>query len=424
VAHQAVFRVLVYLCTRGGKSYVIALLACYLAVFKKYDLSPGEKGHVLIVAPSVRQAKIIKHYLSSFFTENPLLAGYLDRELNEDIYLTNNIVISTLASNFRTLRGFTAIAGICDEIAFMAYEGYRPDTEIIRALRSRLLSTNGPLCCVSSPYSRRGELWKTYKRHYGNDKSQILVWHGSSLEMNPTLSEEKIDQALSEDPEGGRADYLGEFRRDITGYISEAALEQCIIPNRHELSYLSENNYFGFVDPSGGSSDSMTMAIGHYDLVNKIRVLDLLREVKPPFSPDQVVKDFSDTLKQYKINSISGDKYAGLWPAERFSIHGIAYKANAMPKSDIYKTLLPLLMSQQVELLDNEKLINQILNLERRVGRGGRDSIDHPPGRNSHDDLANACAGCLTSLQEGSDFEIRTTRSKAVDYQYHYHGYD
>jgi hypothetical protein len=44
-------------------------------------------------------------------------------------------------------------------------------------------------------------------------------------------------------------------------------------------------------------------------------------------------------------------------------------------------------------LLDNPRLLTQIMNLERRTARGGRDSIDHAPG--SHDDLANAVAGAL-----------------------------
>jgi hypothetical protein len=34
--------------------------------------------------------------------------------------------------------------------------------------------------------------------------------------------------------------------------------------------------------------------------------------------------------------------------------------------------------------------------LERRTARGGRDSIDHPPGQ--HDDLANAVAGLASEL--------------------------
>jgi hypothetical protein len=44
-------------------------------------------------------------------------------------------------------------------------------------------------------------------------------------------------------------------------------------------------------------------------------------------------------------------------------------------------------------LLDNRRLATQLLGLERRTARGGRDSIDHASG--AHDDLANAAAGVL-----------------------------
>jgi hypothetical protein len=56
---------------------------------------------------------------------------------------------------------------------------------------------------------------------------------------------------------------------------------------------------------------------------------------------------------------------------------------------------LPLINSQQVELLDNSRMISQLCSLERRVGRGGRDSIDSPPG-GSHDDVANCVAGVIS----------------------------
>jgi hypothetical protein len=46
-----------------------------------------------------------------------------------------------------------------------------------------------------------------------------------------------------------------------------------------------------------------------------------------------------------------------------------------------------------VQLLDNQRLIGQLLGLERRTIRGGRDSIDHVPGAN--DDVINAAAGAL-----------------------------
>ena len=53
-----------------------------------------------------------------------------------------------------------------------------------------------------------------------------------------------------------------------------------------------------------------------------------------------------------------------------------------------------LLTSGRAELLDHERTTRQLLALERRTTRAGRDLIDHPPG--GHDDLANAVCGSLT----------------------------
>jgi hypothetical protein len=49
--------------------------------------------------------------------------------------------------------------------------------------------------------------------------------------------------------------------------------------------------------------------------------------------------------------------------------------------------------SRQVDLLDLPRAIAQLISLERRTARGGRDSIDHPPG--TRDDIANAIAGLV-----------------------------
>ena len=44
------------------------------------------------------------------------------------------------------------------------------------------------------------------------------------------------------------------------------------------------------------------------------------------------------------------------------------------------------------------RLAAQLCSLERRTARGGKDSIDHPPG--GHDDLANAVAGVAAILTQ------------------------
>jgi hypothetical protein len=133
----------------------------------------------------------------------------------------------------------------------------------------------------------------------------------------------------------------------------------------------------------------MTLGISHRE--GDRVVLDCLRERKPPFSPDDVVIEFSATLKSYGVFSVQGDHYAGIWPQERFAVHGIKYEAAAKPKSDLYRNLLPVLNANRLELLDHPRLIAQLCGLERRTARSGKDSIDHSPG--AHDDIANAVAG-------------------------------
>jgi hypothetical protein len=51
--------------------------------------------------------------------------------------------------------------------------------------------------------------------------------------------------------------------------------------------------------------------------------------------------------------------------------------------------------------------------LERRTARGGRDSIDHPPG--AHDDLANAVAGLCSTLTTQPGLDYRGYLDSGVD---------
>jgi hypothetical protein len=78
---------------------------------------------------------------------------------------------------------------------------------------------------------------------------------------------------------------------------------------------------------------------------------------------------------------------------EAFARHGISYNGAKRVKSDLYRNFVAAVNAARVELLDLPKLRTQLVTLERRTARGGKDSIDHPKG--GHDDVANAAAGAL-----------------------------
>ena len=383
---------------RGGKSFFMALLAVYAACFRDYQeyLAPGERATVLVIAADKKQARVIMRYIAAMLNGIEVLKDLIEAERAESFDLTNFVTIEVGTASFRSTRGYTFAAVLCDEIAFWRSEdSANPDFEVLDAIRPGMATIpNALLMCGSSPYAKRGALYDAFKRFWGKEGAP-LVWRGTSREMNPTVPQSFIDLATERDASSAAAEYLAQFRTDIEGFVTRDAVEACVSPGVYERAPIATCRYFAFVDPSGGSSDSMTLAIAH--LEKKVGVLDVVREFKPPFSPEQVVADCADLLKAYRITKVIGDRYAGEWPREQFRNHYITYEASAKPKSDLYRDMLPLINSGELELLDVPAIVTQICNLERRVSRGGRDSIDHPPG--SHDDVANAVAGVMTSAK-------------------------
>ncbi len=266
---------------------------------------------------------------------------------------------------------------------------------------------NGMLLCASSPYARRGALWDAFNRYFGKDDPNVLVWRAPTRVMNPSVPQRLIDEAYERDPAAAAAEYGAEFRTDVERFVSLDVVDACIAVDVFERP--PSQGHVAFVDPSGGSGDSMTLAIAHPE--GDAVVLDAVRECRPPFSPDQVVEDFATLLKSYKVSEVMGDRYAGEWPRERFKVHGIQYVVSEKTKSDLYRDLLPMLNSGRASLLDHQRLRTQIVNLERRTARGGRDSIDHPRG--AHDDVANAVAGALVTLSQRAQ-PIVVTREQAT----------
>ncbi|MEC9245724.1 MAG: terminase family protein [Pseudomonadota bacterium] len=384
---------------RGGKSFVMALVAVYLACFRSYRqyLAPGERATVMLIAADRKQARVIARYISGMLNNIPLLRKLIEKETAESFDLTNGVTIEIGTASFRSTRGYSFAAVICDELAFWRTgdDSANPDFEILSAVRPGLATIPGAmLLCASSPYAKRGALWDAFRRYWAKDDAP-LVWKAATREMNPTLPQRTVDEAMERDRSSALAEYMGEFRTDIEAFVQLETVEQCIRTDfkmRPPIKAL-RGEYFAFVDPSGGSSDSMTLAIAHRNAKTDDIVLDALLERVPPFNPEQAVDEFCRHLRLYGINSVEGDRYAGEWPREQFRKRGFTYRVAGKTRSELYLDLLPVLNSGMVDLLDNQKLINQLISLERRVARGGRESIDHPPG--GHDDCANAVAGVV-----------------------------
>ena len=385
---------------RAGKSVFEAIFAAWRIAMSYPQLAPGETACVIQVAPDRRQASIDFSYTRGIIQESPLLHAELESATNDTLTFRHRTQLEVVTASYRTVRGRTLAGAVIDESAFLRSEDSAlPDIELVRALRPALLTLNAPLLVISSPHRKIGLLYNAFRKYYANDSAtRGLYIQATSRDLNPTLDEEAIAEAMEDDPSAAQSEYLGFFRDDLQGFLDDVTVDAAIVPGRRMLPRRPGCKHVAFADPSGGRGDSFTLAIAHQEPAPPGQqggrmVLDVLQAVAPPFDPESVVSSMAGTLKGYGLREVTGDQYAGEWVPAAFQRYGIAYKPSELTRSEIYLEVLPLFSQGRIELLDLPVLRTQLLLLERRTRAGGRDSVDHPRG--AHDDHANAAAGAL-----------------------------
>ena len=382
----------------GGKSRMAAACAVHTALLQQHQLAAGETGCVLVLSPTISQAKIVFGYCLGFIEQSPVLSQEVASTTQSEIRLRSGVVIGTHPNSYRSVRGRTLLAVIADEISFWRDEtSALPDVEAYRAILPSLIRTGGQLIGISTPYRKFGLLFQKHKDHFGIASDDVLVVQGSSTLFNPMLSEGDIARAMRDDPEAGVSEWQGEFRADIGAFLDDCDIDGCVDHDRPiELPPRPSIKYHAFCDPSGGRHDAFAIAIGHRE--GELTVIDALRGHHPPFDTKLVVNECAALLKEYGVCEVVGDNYAAAWVETEFKAAGIRYLRSELPKGRLYVENLPAFTRRVVSLPDHPKLLRELRLLERRVHVSGKDTVDH--GRVGSDDFANAVFGVLQCAQK------------------------
>jgi hypothetical protein len=385
---------------RSGKSTAAAVLAVYLSTLVDWSdcLSLGERGTALYLAPTVDQSRRVFKYATTFIQHSPVLKKLLVSERTDSIELANRIDLEIQAANWRSVRGVTCVSVVLDEVCFLrsAEDSSLRDEDLIVALRPALSTTDGLLMGISSPGTEAGVAWSMHKRHYGpQGDPRIVVVQADSQALNPRLSQERVDRAYSEDAVAAESEYGAKFRAPTSMWLPRKLIEAAVTVGVQVRPYGKPPAgcyYTAFVDAAGGEGkDSFALCIGHRQ--QEMLVVDLVHEIRPPFNSETAVKQIAELLKSYGVRQAMGDAYAKGWPLQAFARHGIEYGEAGAPKSDMYLHAIPLFTASRVQLVDVPRLVDQLAGLRRKVGQGGRETVDH--FRGAHDDLANCVAGWL-----------------------------
>jgi hypothetical protein len=166
---------------RAGKSFMLALVAVYLATFHEYRryLAPGERGVVMVIARDRRQTRIILGYIRALLMQVPMLRQMVDRELADSFELTNGVGIECQTASYRAVRGYTCVAALCDELAFWPHDdgAADPDYAVLDA-RVRRWRRSPALCCCVQAHRMRSVARFMMPSSAISARMEILCWCG------------------------------------------------------------------------------------------------------------------------------------------------------------------------------------------------------------------------------------------------------
>ena len=156
--------------------FFVALVAVYLSCFRTYRLARGERGVFMVMAADRRQARVVMRYVKGFLHSSPMLASLVARETQTEIELTNGVTLEIHTASFKSVRGYTLVGAIADEIAFWPTdESASPDKEVLQALRPAMATVPNVLARISD----------LAVVPYGQDKSARRDFRGSDARNPP-----------------------------------------------------------------------------------------------------------------------------------------------------------------------------------------------------------------------------------------------
>lgn len=381
----------------AGGTQCMAALGVFLATCREWRVDPGQVPVVLVLAADREQAAVAFRFTLGTLESSPVLSREVESTTANRIVLRNGVEIQIATSDFRAVRGRSIIAAVCDELAFwpLTPDCSSPDTEVLTALRPGLARFPGSLLiCVSTPYAQAGALYEYDRRYFGMNDPRVLVVKGGTRDFNATFPQSVIDAELERDPAAAGAEYLCIYRTDVAAFLdaplvdSHTRSEPREIPHRTVNPDGSQRIYRGGLDVSGGRSDSTAAAVAHAE--GQRVIVDACRRWTAPHDPKAVAQQVAAFFKGYGLTGATADYYGAELSRTLYADAGLALITSEHPRSDVYLRLLPLLTTGRVELPPDPTLRVELLGLERRTARSGKDTVDHRPG--AHDDMSNACA--------------------------------
>ncbi len=215
---------------QSGKSLTLAVLCLYI-------LLSSPNGRVAILAPSLRQSRLMIRRIASFL---PRLPNYVleGRALRTKLEFANGSTVEAFPNSPETVRGLTCHLILIDEAAYLEH-----DKDLYDAVVYALGTTNGRLIATSTPGSRDSLFYEMCMDddQYGDFSRHHVSFH-DALEPNGPLKKgilEKVERMTREDPWRWQREMLAEFSEDEETWFSYRLITGCV---DEDLEYVEDLN--------------------------------------------------------------------------------------------------------------------------------------------------------------------------------------
>ncbi len=208
-----------------------------ISVFCLFTVLTGSNRGVAILAPSLRQGRLLIRRIASFLPKLP--KDWVEgRILKTRLSFANGSVIEAFPNSPETVRGLTLEVLIVDEANYI-----EDDKSLYDAVIYALATTNGRFIATSTPGTRDSLFYEmcTNDEEYGDFSRHHVSFH-DALEPKGPLKKvivEKLRRQTREDPSRWTREMLAEFAEDEEAWLSYSLIDGSVDEN---LQYVEDLN--------------------------------------------------------------------------------------------------------------------------------------------------------------------------------------
>lgn len=382
-----------------GKTTVLTAVLLYYALTYK-------NGFSIIMEPTYKQCGRVYTEMKNLLDKTGVIRSTNSAGMILEFITGSKIQFLSGESDIASFQGYVVKNGVLciDEAAFISddvFYALTPTTDVHKS----------PIILTSTPRFRSGFFYDYFIE--GNNNSSTVKscdWAGKSI-----LTPEKLDFYKRTLPDRlFRNYYLGEFSDavgSVFGSFTHVLSNEFDDPTYYEMKWQHNIDCFMGIDWGTGQGQDYT-AISIFNSLNQqiyIEHFNDLDETQTIRRIIEIIKQYKPKMVQYETNSI-GSIFGGLLQkaiyAENLPTSLKKFNTNNNSKNMIVNKLILAIQNNEVQLLNDERLINEMTTYQLETTQTGK--VTYNATKGSHDDLviATMLAYDLSSLTGKSMYNL------------------